>query len=100
MQAEWGSGTPPLACALRVHILAYLGRPKSHYGTGKNAGKLKPSAPRYPEVKPDVDNIVKFVYDALTGICWDDDKRIIGGESLKDYADDGPPRVEIWIEEL
>jgi len=28
-------------------------RPKSHYGSGKNSQKLKPSAPVYPIVKPD-----------------------------------------------
>ena len=100
MQAEWGSGNPPLEGPLRVDILAFVGRPKGHYGSGRNSGKLRPSAPKYPDVKPDIDNIFKFIGDTCEGICWKNDKQIIGGEQWKAYADDGPPRVEIWIEAL
>ena len=39
----------------------YLPRPKAHYGTGRNRGQLRPSAPTRPAVKPDVDKLARAV---------------------------------------
>ena len=39
-------------------------RPLSHYGTGKNAGKLKDSAPVHYTKTPDVDKLVRGVADS------------------------------------
>ena len=62
-------------------------RPKSHFGTGRNAGKLKPSAPKYPAVKPDVDKLSRAVHDALTiANVIDDDSRIVIDHNEKHYA--------------
>ena len=48
-------------------------RPLSHYGTGKNATKLKPSAPRYHVKTPDVDKLgarrADSIGDAVRGFC-------------------------------
>ena len=73
-------------------------RPKGHYGQGRNAGKLKPSAPPYPTTKPDLDKLNRAVGDALTGIVWKDDSQVVNLESSKLYC--GPkdrPGVHITI---
>ena len=35
-------------------------RPKSHYGTGRNAKKLKPSAPPHHTQKPDATKLLRI----------------------------------------
>lgn len=43
-----------------------LERPAGHWGTGRNADRLKPSAPAYPATGLDVDKLARAVLDALT----------------------------------
>lgn len=49
-------------------------RPRSHYGTGRNANVLKPSAPIFHTSKPDSDKLHRALGDALTqaGVVIDD----------------------------
>ena len=82
-------------CAVRVDIHFYFPRPKSHFGTGRNAGILKPSSPLFHTSKPDRDNLDKLVLDALTGVFWVDDKVVCQGWLQKEYSD--KPRIEIFI---
>jgi Holliday junction resolvase RusA-like endonuclease len=57
----------------------YLKRPKSHCGTGRNAGLLKPWAARArPTGRPDFSNLCKLIEDALTSLAWVDDDQIVG----------------------
>lgn len=73
-------------------------RPQGHYGTGRNTGRLKESAPIYPTVQPDLHKMVRAVEDALTGIIWKDDKQVVKSSIEKVYGD--KPRAEILIETL
>jgi Holliday junction resolvase RusA-like endonuclease len=63
-----------LACPVWLDMQFSLRRPKHHYGTGKNAGRLKPSAPHFPTGKPDLDKLVRSTQDALkdAGVLADD----------------------------
>jgi crossover junction endodeoxyribonuclease RusA len=61
-------------------------RPKSHFGSGRNAAVLKDSAPRFPAGKPDVLKLTRAVEDALTGIAWRDDSQVIHLNSAKVYG--------------
>lgn len=70
-------------------IVMYLQRPQSHYGTGKNAGKIKLDAPRYVGTKPDGEKVERAVYDALSKIAMRDDCRIVKASWVKYYANDG-----------
>lgn len=76
----------PLDMPLSVKIKAYFTRPKSHYGTGKNSGKLKQTAPKYHTGRPDADNIGKFVLDALSSVYWRDDACIADLHVTKVYG--------------
>ena len=48
--------------------------------------------------RPDVDKLARAVLDALTGVVWIDDSRVVSLHVSKPYAIDGPPRAEIEIE--
>lgn len=64
----------PLDEAVCVKMLVYVPRPKAHY---KSNGMLKPTAPKFPTSKPDMDKIMRAVGDALTIARWvKDDSRI------------------------
>ncbi|MFF9097619.1 RusA family crossover junction endodeoxyribonuclease [Streptomyces sp. NPDC014802] len=60
--------------AVRLEVVFTLPRPKHHYGTGRNAGVLKPSAPKFPTGKPDTDKLLRSTQDALkdAGVLLDD----------------------------
>ena len=47
--------------------------------------------------KPDVDNLEKFVLDALNNIVWRDDRAIIDVRKFKQFSD--RPRTEIMVRE-
>jgi len=70
--------------AMTLHFM--LPRPKGHFRTGKNDKVLKPSAPKYHIVKPDIDNLEKAVKDALRSICYRDDCQIISTTVTKEYG--------------
>jgi len=69
---------------LAMEATFYLLRPKS-----------KPKRVKYPATKPDLDNLIKSVKDALEGIIYTNDSRIVDEAVRKRYGD--PPRVEIAI---
>ena len=49
-------------------------RPASHYGTGRNAGTLKPSASTWKSTAPDLSKLIRATEDALTDAgIWADD---------------------------
>ena len=86
------------AGAVSVEIGFYFRRPKGHFGTGRNEGKLKASAPQYHIIKPDSDNLVKFAFDCLNEVAWKDDTQVVRHLAEKIYDDE--PRTEILIREL
>ena len=61
------------SCALACHLEFTFVRPKSHV-TSK--GALRKSAPAQLVAKPDVDNLAKFVLDALNGTYYKDDSQV------------------------
>ncbi|MFE6362915.1 RusA family crossover junction endodeoxyribonuclease [Streptomyces sp. NPDC057806] len=67
-------GWTALACPVWLELQFTLARPKHHFGTGRNAGRLKPSAPHFPTSKPDLDKLVRSTQDALkdAGVLADD----------------------------
>ena len=90
---EWGTDD-----ALQVEITFYLPRPRGHYGTGRNAGTLKASAPTRPHTRPDLDKLLRSTLDALgeAGL-WADDSRVAVLLGEKQYADHRPPGAVIDV---
>lgn len=72
----------------------------ANFGIPKSASKAKRESMLSGEVrpakKPDVDNIVKVVADALNGIAYNDDKQIIECCCSKKYSEE--PCVLVRIE--
>jgi crossover junction endodeoxyribonuclease RusA len=58
---------PTIQGPVEVSAWFYFDRPQSHYGTGRNAGRLKDSAPPYPltQAQGDVDKLVRACLDSL-----------------------------------
>lgn len=83
---------------LLLELNFYMSRPKSHYKVGKNAGELKPNAPEWHSNKPDIDNLIKFVQDALNKVFYHDDSCICQIYARKMYS--ARPRTEITIKSL
>jgi Holliday junction resolvase RusA-like endonuclease len=73
----------PIKCSLNF----YCKRPKSHYKTGKNSHILKETSPKYNTNNKDLDNMVKFVLDALNGKLYVDDCQIVEINCKKLYSD-------------
>ena len=70
-------GWVPLDGPLSVAMTFAFLRPKGHHGTGRNAGIVKASAPTRPAVMPDLSKLVRSTEDALTGVAWADDARVV-----------------------
>lgn len=73
-------------------ITAYYKIPKS--ASKKKAYEMS-SGKIVPTKKPDIDNIIKVVADALNGVAYDDDKQIIDVSARKVYSE--TPRVDVRI---
>lgn len=72
---QWGpSFGVPLTDPVRVEATFVYARPKGHYGTGRNAGRVKDGAPTYKTSAPDLDKLQRALGDALTqaGVVRDD----------------------------
>lgn len=80
---------------LEFHVEFRLARPGGHYS--KATGKLLPSAPAFPAVKPDGDKLARLAADSLTSIVWDDDSRIVDWHIHKRYAAPGREGATITI---
>ncbi len=74
--------TKPIKCTLHF----FCKRPKNHYKTGKNAHILKDTAPKYNTNNKDLDNMVKFVLDALNDKLYTDDCLVVEINCIKTYS--------------
>jgi len=68
----------------------------------KRIGKFKPKkygdGLQWKPTKPDFDNVVKAVLDALNGVLWEDDAQVVKSTTQTFYAERyGKPRVCILV---
>lgn len=72
----------PLEGALQVHIRCQMIKPKT-------------VRREYPSVKPDGDNFLKAISDALNGVLWVDDAQIVDLSISKRYGPKGKITVSV-----
>lgn len=96
VRAEWLQANKEIIfgpCAVR--LVFYLPIPTSWSKKKQEAaerGELLPTA------RPDIDNLVKIVLDALNEVAFQDDKQIVELFAAKRYS--RTPRTEVRIERL
>ena len=73
----------PLDVPVRVDIYAQFPIPKSW-------SKKKKASATYVTKKPDIDNIIKSVFDGLNGVAWMDDAMVAYVVAEKQYTDKMP----------
>lgn len=89
----------PLNGEIYLKAEFYLYPPKKWIRTGKYAGQMKESAPRYVPSRPDIDNYLKWLLDAMgQGIFFNDDSQIAYVVAFKAYS--FSPRIEVCIEKI
>lgn len=69
-------GVPMILGAVDLRVDFIFERPKSHFRSGRYSKLLKETSPQYHVSKPDLDNLVKLVKDALNGFMWNDDSQV------------------------
>ena len=75
-----------------VEIRAYYGIPQSD---SKRQRERKLNGAIMPCKKPDIDNVVKAVLDAINGIAYEDDAQVVMISASKAYSE--RPRVEMSV---
>lgn len=79
--ARWGN--IPTDKPVAIRITAYKAIPKSY----TKANKILAAYGRMlPTSRPDLDNIVKIVLDALNGVVYTDDRQVVRLEALKEFT--------------
>jgi Holliday junction resolvase RusA-like endonuclease len=96
--AEAMNGSGLLDGPLSLQLFFHRPRPKTHFGTGRNAGVVKPSAPERPTTQPDLLKTARAIEDALTGIVYRDDAQIVHEILTKHFGE--PARVNVVVAPL
>lgn len=94
-KAQTPEGTP-LQGAVRVEIEAVFAIPQSARRADR-AAML--AGEKLPIKKPDADNIIKIILDALNGLAWADDAQVTHVTCRKRYGDKPGVRVRVGNEE-
>lgn len=80
----------PLEGPLALYVNVYRSIPKSF---SKKKHKQAENGEIRPVTKPDVDNYLKGIKDALKGVIWNDDNQVVSVNISKWYSEQ--PRIEI-----
>lgn len=88
-------GQPRMEGAILLQLDLHFGIPKSR---SKGTRERMRQGLERPCKRPDIDNCLKSVSDALNGIAYKDDSQIVTAVIQKFWADE--PRAVVTIEEL
>ena len=80
-----------LVCSIKAYMSIPKSKPK-YFKDLAIKGYVRPTK------RPDTDNIIKIVQDALNGLAYHDDAQIVSSTCEKLYSD--YPRVEVRISEF
>jgi Holliday junction resolvase RusA-like endonuclease len=91
---------PRIDGPVRLRIRLEVARPKGHF-TSKGALNLPGSRLPFPTgKKPDLDNALKLVMDALNRRAYRDDVDVVDVAAVRVWAPDGWERTLIELEEI
>lgn len=79
--------TEPLEIVLNI----YMEMPKS----ATKKAKLEMLMHKFPTKKPDVDNLLKSVADALNGVAYTDDSQIVSATVRKIWSEQGSAEITL-----
>jgi Holliday junction resolvase RusA-like endonuclease len=94
----WGEFRPVLEGPVSIALAFTLTRPKGHFGTGRNADRLKDQAPSHPLGPPDVLKLARAVEDSLTSVIWRDDAQVVSELLTKRYGPTDGVHVLVYAE--
>jgi len=97
--AEQMRGKEPLEGALALSIRVYRSMPSTLQKNKKKSALAEAGVIR-PITKPDLDNYVKGIKDALKSICWNDDSQIVAYKEPFGKYYSLTPRIEVEIAEV
>ncbi len=90
---------PTITDPVAVDLVFTFPRPRSHYGSGRNATLLRRGAPHHHTTTPDIDKLARAVNDALViaGVIADD-KQISDLHASKHYlGGEASPGVRVQV---
>ena len=85
---------------LHVEICFFMRRPNTDFrGAIRGEGRLKSNLSHFLVIKPDIDNLSKFVLDALRGVLYVDDDQIVKltAYKLRDSTGTCEGRTEVRV---
>ena len=82
--------------SIRANIIAYYKIPKSY---SKKRVQAIREGKEYPQKKPDIDNCIKVILDALNGIAYEDDKQVVQVIAVKKWTEENE-RVELELKKV
>ena len=87
--AQLPKGFVPFECALQLDVRIFRARPQS-----------LPKKVRYPTKRPDLDNYLKLIIDAMNSVVFRDDAQIVHIETSKEFAtESNPPGAIVSVRE-
>jgi Holliday junction resolvase RusA-like endonuclease len=92
--AEAIGGEKPFNGALKLTVYVHRQLPP---GASKKDKAAMLAGDILPTKKPDLDNVLKAIADALTGVVWEDDRQVTNIMAMSRYSD--VPSVEVTVTE-
>eukprot|EP00557_Chaetoceros_sp_GSL56_P009759 CAMPEP_0176478948 /NCGR_PEP_ID=MMETSP0200_2-20121128/1468_1 /TAXON_ID=947934 /ORGANISM="Chaetoceros sp., Strain GSL56" /LENGTH=134 /DNA_ID=CAMNT_0017874939 /DNA_START=285 /DNA_END=689 /DNA_ORIENTATION=- len=85
--------------SIKAEIMFFLPRPSCHFRRGRSRSmmNLNDKKPRSHIGKPDLDNLLKFVLDAMEGVVYQNDSHITSITTTKSYDSIGACNGRILI---
>jgi len=84
----------PLATPIDLRVWVWYRIPKSW---PKRTQQEALDGERLPNVKPDLDNVLKAVLDAMNDVVYVDDSQVVNMVAHKRYG--AQPRIEVYVNE-
>ena len=93
----------PKDASLKLTITFYMMRPASHFVGGSRTNPIRKTATKAnPPLRPDVDNLAKFVLDALEGVVYSDDGQIktLSATKVRDNYGQCTGRTHVFVTQV